>query len=265
MRIAAGIEYDGSRYNGWQSQKHSPGVQEAVERALSVVADGPISVTCAGRTDTGVHALQQVIHFDTTAQREMRGWVMGANANLPGDISVLWCKSVDADFHARFSAQSRSYRYLILNRPVRPAVYAGKFTWVYRQLDEQRMHSAAQCLVGEHDFTSYRALQCQSKTPMRNIHSLDVRRDGDIVEIAIEANAFLHHMVRNIAGVLIAIGSGERPVDWSRELLELKDRAQGGITAPPDGLYLSAVKYPGQYGIPPGELEIKAMLSARGD
>jgi tRNA pseudouridine38-40 synthase len=256
MRIALGIEYDGSAYNGWQKQKHGLGVQEVVEEAISTVANQPIKVVCAGRTDTGVHALEQVVHFDTTAVRDMRSWVFGANANLPGNVSVLWAKQVDDEFHARFSASARCYRYIILNRAVRPAVNAGRVTWEYRPLDVDKMHRAGSSLLGEHDFSSYRALQCQSKTPMRNITRLDVIRDNEKVIIEIEANAFLHHMVRNIAGVLITIGAGDEPVEWSKEVLELRDRAQGGITAPADGLYFFKVSYPERFSVPPSRQEL---------
>lgn len=250
MRIALGVEYDGSGYNGWQSQKHGCGVQEVVEKALSSVADHAVNVTCAGRTDTGVHALEQVIHFDSDAKRDMRAWVLGANANLPDNVSVLWAKEVVNDFHARFSALSRSYRYIILNRDVRPAILANKVSWEYRPLDVNNMQAAAVHLLGEHDFTSYRTVHCQSKTPMRNVMRLDVSRDSDFVFIDIEANAFLHHMVRNIAGVLMTIGSGEQPVNWSKTVLEMKDRAEGGVTAPSAGLYFMSVNYSGEFGLP---------------
>lgn len=256
MRIALGIEYDGSAYNGWQMQEHGMGVQQLVEQALSTVANQPVKVVCAGRTDAGVHAIEQVVHFDTTAIREMRGWVFGANANLPHNISVLWAKQVDDDFHARFSAIARCYRYIILNRPVRPAVNAGRITWEHRPLNVDNMNRAGRALLGEHDFSSYRALQCQSKTPMRNVTRLDVRRVDNEVIIEIQANAFLHHMVRNIAGVLITIGAGEKPVKWSREVLELRDRTQGGITAPADGLYFLKVNYPERFAIPPTKEEL---------
>lgn len=264
MRIALGIEYDGSAYNGWQMQKHGLGVQQVVEQALSNVADHPVKVVCAGRTDTGVHALEQVVHFDTTAEREMRGWVFGANANLPENVSVLWAKKVADDFHARFSAVSRRYRYMILNRAVRPAVNAGRVTWEYRNLDIETMQQAGSYLLGEHDFTSYRALQCQSKTPMRNVLQLDVHKEGDIVIFEIEANAFLHHMVRNIAGVLITIGAGEKPAEWSRQVLELRDRTQGGITAPADGLYFLKVSYPTHFAVPPSRQELDSCFGKPG-
>ncbi len=251
MRIAAAVEYDGSAFNGWQIQVGVPTVQEAVEKALSVVADRPITVQCAGRTDTGVHGAGQIVHFDTDVERDMRAWVFGANANLPKQVALLWATPVPDDFHARFSAVRRSYRYVICNRPVRPTFLAWRTTWEYRPLDESRMAAAAQALVGEHDFSSYRAQGCQAKSPVRTIHRLEVSRQGDYIFLDIEANAFLHHMVRNIAGVLMDIGAGKRPVDWSKEVLEHCDRSLGGITAPPHGLYLMTVQYPEEYELPP--------------
>jgi tRNA pseudouridine38-40 synthase len=242
-RIALGIEYDGSAFRGWQTQEKAVGIQSVVERALTAVADHPIEVSAAGRTDAGVHALMQVVHFDTTAQRSDRAWTLGATSNLPKQISVLWAREVSEAFHARYSAQSRSYRYYILNRPIRPAIGADYVSWEREPLDAEPMHQAAQYLLGEHDFSSYRAAACQARTPMRFVHSVTVSRTGEIIELAITANAFLHHMVRNIAGVLIAIGKGERPIEWTREVLETRDRTQGGITAPPGGLYLTAVRY----------------------
>jgi tRNA pseudouridine38-40 synthase len=250
MRIALGIEYDGSRYNGWQTQKHGMGIQSLIEQALSKVADHTIKVICAGRTDTGVHAVEQVVHFDSDADRDMRAWLLGGNANLPADISILWARHVEEDFHARFSALSRSYRYIIFNRDIRPAILADKVSWEYRPLDAGKMQTAAKHLLGQHDFSSYRTVHCQSKTPMRNIMRLDVSRHDDFVIIDIEANAFLHHMVRNIAGVLMTIGAGDAPVDWSRQVLEIRDRTKGGVTAPAAGLYFMSVVYPEQYELP---------------
>ena len=249
-RIALGIEYDGSAFRGWQTQEQAIGIQSLVERALAGVADHPIEVLAAGRTDAGVHALMQVVHFDTPVQRSERAWVLGATSNLPKQISVLWSREVSAAFHARYSAQARSYRYYILNRPIRPAIGADYLSWIREPLDVERMHDAAQYLLGEHDFTSFRATQCQSRTPMRFVHSVTVRRVGEVIELAITANAFLHHMVRNIAGVLIAIGKGDRPVHWAREVLEARDRTQGGITAPPGGLYLTGVRYASALQLP---------------
>jgi tRNA pseudouridine38-40 synthase len=243
MRLALGLEYDGSAFRGWQSQERAIGVQALVEKALTAVADHPVEVMAAGRTDAGVHALMQVVHFDTTAVRSERGWMLGATSNLPKQISVLWARTVSAAFHARYSAQARSYRYYILNRAIRPAIGADYVSWVREPLDESRMHAAAQSLIGEHDFSSFRAAQCQARTPMRRVYEVNVHRFGEIIELAITANAFLHHMVRNIAGVLIAVGAGERPIEWAGEVLEARDRTIGGITAPPGGLYLTGVRY----------------------
>ena len=251
MRIAMGIEYDGTHYHGWQTQKNAHSVQERLEQALSRVADHPVSVVCAGRTDAGVHGVGQVIHFDSDARRTERNWLKGVHVNLPHDISVTWVKTVPDSFHARFSAISRSYRYQILNRPNRSALWAKRATWVFQHLDEVRMAAAAQHLIGEHDFSSYRALACQAKHPVRTLHRLDVTRDGELIRIDATANGFLHHMVRNIAGVLIAIGKGEQPTDWSREVLGYRDRTLGGVTAPPDGLYLMGVRYPPELDVPP--------------
>jgi tRNA pseudouridine38-40 synthase len=250
MKIALGLEYAGTKYSGWQRQKHARSIQQCLEEALSQVADQTITVQCAGRTDAGVHALHQVVHFETGAVREMRSWVLGGNVNLPQDVSILWAKPVPDEFHARFSATGRSYRYIILNRPARPGIYSHRVSWECRTLDERKMQQAAECLIGEHDFTSYRAVDCQSNTPVRRVRQLDVNRRGDKIIIDIEANAFLHHMVRNIAGVLMEIGMGKAPVEWSQQVLEAKDRTLGGVTAAPDGLYLVNVTYPGEFEIP---------------
>lgn len=250
MRIALGVEYDGSAFCGWQFQDHSPSVQGAVEQALSKVADEPVRIFCAGRTDTGVHASEQVIHFDTTIERPMRAWVFGANANLPKEVAILWATPISGEFHARFSARRRSYRYVICNRTVRPTFLAWRTTWEYRPLDTGRMAAAGRCLIGEHDFTSYRAQGCQAKSPVRTVYRLDVTRQNEMVFIDIEANAFLHHMVRNIAGVLMAIGAGERPEEWAQQVLEQRNRALGGVTAPPSGLYLTGVRYPDDFELP---------------
>lgn len=250
MKIAAGVEYDGRAFCGWQSQKGVRTVQDCVENAISKVADHDLRVICAGRTDTGVHAIGQVIHFETCARRSMRSWVLGTNANLPQDVCMIWAQTVDERFHARFSAVSRRYRYVVMTRWVRPAVLAGRVTWCHRDLDDKRMQKAAKLLRGEHDFTSFRALACQSKSPVRCMHNVDVSRAGDCLYIDLHANAFLHHMVRNITGVLMTIGKGERPVSWVPELLELRDRSRGGVTAPPDGLYLVGVEYATELGFP---------------
>ena len=250
MRVALAVEYDGSQYHGWQSQPNLHTVQGCLEKAVSRVADHEVKVYCAGRTDTGVHACAQVVHFDTTVERSMTAWVYGSNSHLPKDICVRWAKIVDEQFHARFSATARRYRYIIYNNPIRPAVFRSGMTWHYRQLDHRLMHEAAQCLVGENDFTSFRAVECQSKTAMRNIHKIFVKRERDIVIVDVTANAFLHHMVRNIVGVLIAVGSGRKPKDWAREVLDARDRSLGAETAPPYGLYLVQVQYPKTFALP---------------
>jgi len=249
MRIALVVEYDGSQYHGWQAQNGLHTVQQSLEDALSKVADCTISVVCAGRTDTGVHATNQVVHFDCEKERTIRAWIHGANSFLPKDISVRWGKIVSEDFHARYSATARRYRYVIYNDAIRPSLLRSNVTWQYRQLDHNLMHEAAQHLLGENDFTSFRSVECQSKTPMRNIHQLQVTRSGDLLIIDISANAFLHHMVRNIAGVLIAIGSGRHPVSWIKDVLNAKNRKLGAETAPSYGLYLVHVTYPQHYSI----------------
>lgn len=251
MRIAMGVEYDGSAFRGWQIQEKGLRTgQGCLEHALSSVANHPVSVVCAGRTDTGVHGVGQVIHFDTEAERSPYSWIMGSNSNLPADIGVVWAKPVPETFHARFSALARRYRYLILNRSYRSALQRQRATYHYRPLDEKRMSEAAIQLLGEHDFTSFQALACQSRSPQRTIHELTIERRGNFILLEIEANAFLQHMVRNIAGVLMSIGSGERPVSWVRELLEARNRALGGVTAPPQGLYLLVVRYPAEFALP---------------
>lgn len=249
-RIALGLEYDGADYCGWQSQQHASGVQAEVEKALSFVANERIEVHAAGRTDAGVHAAIQVVHFDTTAQRAERGWVLGANTNLPPTVSALWAREVPDDFHARSSALCRTYRYVILNRLSRPAIANRRVSWLRYPLDHERMHTAAQALLGEHDFTSFRGAECQSRTPVRRLYAIEVTRSQDIVTLTVSGNAFLHHMVRNIAGVLMEIGQGERAVEWCAEVLAARDRTQAGITAPADGLYLAGIRYPQELGLP---------------
>jgi len=250
MRIAALLEYDGSNFSGWQRQSDARSVQQCVEEALSKVADEPITVTVAGRTDAGVHALAQVIHFDTTAARNGHSWVRGAVSNLPDDVALLWADEVSADFHARLSATGRHYHYVILNRPIRPAYLRGRVSWEYRPLDVVAMQQGAMHLVGTHDFSSFRAAECQAKSPTRELRSLEVERHGEFVHIRVYANAFLQHMVRNIAGVLMDIGAGEKEPDWAKAVLEARDRTRGGVTAPPHGLYLTEIEYPTQLNIP---------------
>ena len=248
-RIVLGIEYDGSLFCGWQFQTKRRTVQNELEKALTKVAGKKIAVQCAGRTDSGVHALEQVVHFDSDIIREMNSWIMGGNTNLPDDVRIIWAQEAVGDFHARFSAIARFYRYVILNRKMKSALMRKQVTWCYYPLDEKKMHLAAQSLVGTHDFSSFRAKGCQSVSPNRMMHFINVSRVDDQVIIELSANAFLHHMVRNIAGVLIDIGVGNQPVRWANELLLIKDRQEGGITASSNGLYLGGVYYPDKYGI----------------
>jgi tRNA pseudouridine38-40 synthase len=251
QRIALGIEYDGSRFNGWQMQAQAiRTVQAVTQRALSIVADHEIHLTCAGRTDTGVHATGQVVHFDCRNARELKAWIMGANAHLPDDVCVHWAQEVDDEFSARFSAVMRGYRYIILNRRARSALQHARVSWIYDSLDVEAMHAAAQTLLGERDFSSFRSAACQATHARRFMESIIVTRDVDYIYIDIRANAFLHHMVRNIVGSLLVIGRNNQPVSWLAELLELRDRTQAGPTAPADGLYLVSVEYPEQYQLP---------------
>jgi tRNA pseudouridine38-40 synthase len=251
-RIACRIEYNGSQYNGWQAQPHlnTHTVQQEVERALSAVAAAPVRVHCAGRTDTGVHGHAQIIHFDTPVARAPKAWVLGANASLARDVRVHWAVPVEQEFHARFSALSRRYRYVIANALVRPAMLGGQVSWYRYPLEEGLMHREAQALLGEQDFSAFRAAACQSATPMRNVQRVDVSRHGQLVVVDIKANAFLHHMVRNIVGSLLAVGSGRKGQGWIKQLLQQGDRTLAADTAPPDGLYLVDVEYPRQFGLP---------------
>ncbi|WP_020481231.1 tRNA pseudouridine(38-40) synthase TruA [Methylomonas sp. MK1] len=262
-RIVLGIEYDGSAYAGWQWQDGKATVQGQLEKALSRIANQPITVLCAGRTDAGVHALEQVVHFDCEVERDMHAWLMGGNSHLPDDIRITWAQQAQGDFHARYSAIARAYRYVILNRPMKSALLRTQATWCYQALDEQAMHQAAQALLGEHDFSSFRAQSCQSVSPNRLMHFIDVYRDEQRVIIDLCANAFLHHMVRNIAGVLMEIGMGRRPEDWTAELLETKDRSKAAMTAPPHGLHLAAVFYPEHYAIAKNTLFDKLPADAK--
>jgi tRNA pseudouridine38-40 synthase len=251
MRIALGIEYDGTDFLGWQRLSHGNSVQGSLERALSFVAAEPIEVTCAGRTDAGVHGRCQVVHFDTLVQRDMRGWVLGTCSNLPTSVAVLWAQPIAEDFHARFSARSRRYRYTILNRSVRPALDARYVTWERHPLDATRMHDAAQVLIGEHDFSAFRAISCQAAHARREVKNLKVWREGEHVIIEIEANAFLHHMVRNIVGSLLPVGRGEQPVEWVAALLEGRNREVAGPTAAASGLTFIGPRYERHWQLPP--------------
>lgn len=250
MRIALGIEYDGTDFFGWQRLKEGPSVQGRLEHALSLVAAHPVEVSCAGRTDAGVHGRCQVVHFDTPAQRPMRGWILGGCSNLPPSVAVLWAQPVLDSFHARYAARSRRYRYHILNRPVRAALDARYVTWERLPLDAGRMHAAAQALLGLHDFSAFRALSCQAAHPRRTVLAVSVRREGEHVIVEIEANAFLHHMVRNIVGSLLLIGRGEQPVEWMAELLAGANRQVAGPTAPASGLTFLGPRYERHWGLP---------------
>jgi len=257
MRIALGIEYDGAQFFGWQRQREVTTVQEVLERSLSKVANHRVNVFCAGRTDAGVHGTGQVVHFETESIRSDKGWTMGVNANLPDAVAVTWVKQVPDDFHARFSATARRYRYIIYNSKLRPAILNHGLSHYHMPLDADKMHIAAQAILGENDFSSFRAAQCQSNSPNRFVHFVKVTRHNDFVVIDIKANAFVHHMVRNIAGSLIAIGRGDQEVEWMGKLLASKDRTLAAETAKPNGLYLIEVDYPEQFNLPkanPGPL-----------
>jgi tRNA pseudouridine38-40 synthase len=260
VRIALGIEYDGSRFCGWQFQENGRSVQGAVEAAISSVADHDVRVTCAGRTDAGAHAIGQVGHFDTLSERPGRAWTMGVNSCLPADIAVSWASGVSDDFHARFSAVARSYRYVILNQALRSPLLAERAWWYHRPLDADVMQTAAELLVGEHDFSAFRAAECQAHSPVREVLAVRISRDGPLVAVDITANAFLHHMVRNITGTLVHIGRGEAPPSWMAEVLEGRDRGGAGMMAPAQGLYFLHVDYrpafvfpiPGLHTVPAG-------------
>ena len=250
MRIALGLEYDGSAFCGFQSQPSGCGVQDHLQQALTQLAAAPIEVTAAGRTDTGVHASAQVVHFDSDVHRELASWVRGTNSHLDAAARVLWAHPVSDEFHARFSARSRTYHYLLLDAPVAPAILRGRVGWHHRPLDVAAMHEAAQALVGEHDFSSFRDSQCQAKTPVKTMHRVQVSRRGPLVVFTFHANAFLHHMVRNIVGALVYVGARKDPPDFIRTILEARDRTRAAPTFMPDGLYLSAIEYDRAFGLP---------------
>lgn len=254
QRVCLGVEYNGALFQGFQAQKHTPDtVQESLQKALSSVADEKISLVCAGRTDAGVHASAQIVHFDTLAERPMKAWFLGVNARLPRGVSVRWAKAVSPDFHARFRARARTYRYLIYSSPTRPALMRDQVTWQKRPLDFAAMIDAASCLPGEHDFSSFRASQCQARSPVRHLQSLKFSRYRDLIVFELRANAFLHHMVRNIAGVLMAVACGDKPRQWVEAVLAARDRTQGGMTASPCGLYLVDVEYSPEFQLPTGQ------------
>jgi tRNA pseudouridine38-40 synthase len=250
MRYALGIEYDGKNYFGWQRQNNVISVQQELEQALSKIADEPIAVICAGRTDTGVNATNQVVHFETDKKRKDVAWTLGVNTHLPKDIAVTWVHEVADDFHARFSATARQYRYIINNNRLRPAILSSGISHCHHRLNENLMHQAAQLLLGRNDFTSFRTVHCQSHSPLRTLYHCNVTRHGDFVIIDIKANAFLHHMVRNIAGSLMRVGQELAPISWIKEVLEAKNRCVAGITAPSAGLYFVDVDYPEHFSIP---------------
>lgn len=250
MRIALGVEYDGSAYCGWQTQPNAPNIQDTLQAALSGIAGEPIAVVAAGRTDTGVHATEQVVHFDTRVERPLSAWVRGVNALLPPDVAVLWAHPVTEEFHARFSAQARSYRYLLINRPSRSAVCHGRAGWFHAPLDVNWMEQAARHLLGRHDFSAFRAAECQAKSPVRQLLRLEIRKRGDLVVFDLDADAFLHHMVRNIVGCLIYVGKGRHPPQWLAEVLEGRDRKLAAPTFAPDGLYLRRITYDQKWALP---------------
>lgn len=259
-RVVLGIEYDGSAYCGWQLQDHSPSVQADLEKALAVIANEPIRVHCAGRTDTGVHALEQVVHFDTSAQRKAFNWVQGVNTKMPATVNVVWATEVNEDFHARFKAYARRYQYVILNSQMRSALMANRANWYRYPLDAELMHEAAQALVGEHDFSSFRAASCQAHHAVRLLSSISVKRFGEYVVIDLVANAFLHHMVRNIAGSLMKVGRKEAPVGWVGEVLAQQDRTIAGVTAEPEGLYFVSAFYPKEFDLPYSGRDVGQLL-----
>jgi len=248
-RIALGIAYDGRPWQGWQKQTHGQTVQDVLERALKTFVGSPISTVCAGRTDTGVHGLSQVVHLDTEVLRTPESWVRGTNAHLPDSISVQWAQVVPTDFHARFSATARAYTYIILNTRVRHPMWQGRAGWVFQPLNVDAMRQASLCLLGEHDFSSFRSSQCQAKSPVRTMHSIEIVQQGPRIVVQLKANAFLHHMVRNIMGALVQVGQGREPEEYVAKVLQARDRTQGAPTFSPEGLYLTDVTYPG-YSLP---------------
>jgi len=250
MRIALGLEYDGGPFHGWQSQADASGVQDALERALAAVAGAPVSAIAAGRTDAGVHATLQVAHFDSPAERPDSAWVRGVNALLPAAITVRWALPVATEFHARFSATGRHYAYLLCNRPARPALLRSRVGWYHRPLAVEAMASAAEALIGKHDFSAFRAAECQAKSPLKTLDRIDIVRVDDMIRFDFHADAFLQHMVRNIVGALVYVGSGRQPASWVRELLEGRDRTRGAPTFSPVGLYLTGVDYPARWNLP---------------
>ena len=258
-RIALGLQYDGTPWQGWQTQLHGRTVQDVLETALAKFCQATVDTTCAGRTDSGVHALSQVVHFDTLINRENFSWVRGVNAFLPASVAVQWAAEVESGeegFHARFSALARTYHYVIYNHPIRSPLWQGRAGWVFRKLDVDQMEEAAQALVGKHDFSAFRAAECQAPSPVRTLHRITVRRQGDRIVVTLTANAFLHHMVRNIVGSLIQVGIGNHPVQWMTELLESRKRELAAPTFSPDGLYLAKVDYDARWNLPASDIAL---------
>jgi len=250
MRLALGLEYCGRNYSGWQTQPDGRGVQDALERALAKIADAPVGTVAAGRTDAGVHASMQAVHFDTDAVRPDTAWVRGVNANLPDDVAVLWARRVAPEFHARFDALLRHYTYILSVRTVRPALSVGRSGWYHRRLDVEAMQEGAIALVGTHDFSAFRAAECQAKSPLRTLSRLAIAADGETIRFDFCANAYLHHMIRNIVGALVTVGSGKAPPSWMSELLAARDRTRGPATFAPDGLYFCGADYDARFGLP---------------
>ena len=253
MRIAIGIEYDGRPFCGWQSQRSHCGIQDALETAIGAVAGERITLNAAGRTDHGVHATNQVAHFETGAQRPLSAWVRGVNAKLSEGIAIRWACDVPDEFHARFSARRRTYHYLLLNRSERPALFAGRVGWCHRPLDLDAMRRGAQALIGEHDFSSFRSAECQAKSPVKAMDRIGIEQDGALFLFVFTADAFLHHMVRNIVGALVMVGQGRHSPEWIGELLAMRDRTHAAATFMPDGLYLTGIEYDPRFGLPSTE------------
>jgi tRNA pseudouridine38-40 synthase len=261
MRVALGLEYCGRGFTGWQTQPDGRGVQDALERALAKIADGPVRTIAAGRTDAGVHASMQVVHFDADAERRETAWVRGVNANLPDGVAVLWAQAVEPQFHARFEARERHYTYLLSARPVRPALSAGRIGWYHRTLDLAAMQSGAAALVGTHDFSAFRASECQAKSPVRTLSRVSISAAGDVVRFDFRANAYLHHMIRNIVGALVYVGAGRQAPSWLGELLAGRDRTRAAPTFSPDGLYFTGVEYDAKWTLPPTRRPVASSLS----
>jgi tRNA pseudouridine38-40 synthase len=260
MKIALGLEYDGSRFLGWQTQPGGGTVQDSLQEAVSAIAGETIAAIAAGRTDRGVHAREQVVHFDTAASRPTSAWVRGVNALLPPAVAVLWAAPVDAAFHARYSATARTYRYVLVNRSVRPALAAGRAGWFHAPLDLDAMQSAAQHLIGEHDFSAFRSAECQARTPIRTISTLRIERRIERIDFVVRANAFLHHMVRNLVGALVYVGKGRYPPAWVKEVLDARDRARAAPTFGAEGLYLENVDYDARWGLPQTRLDAERLV-----